>query len=388
MNVLKNCLVFSLALSLFSCTKDRLIPASTTPIPEPSVDASIINYWNFNTTASLLSPSTTHTTASLEYKGAKYDDVDDGSTLNAQNGDVAGNALRLRNPSGDFIIHMSTAGYSKVTMSYVAKRTSSGPQIQHISYTTDGVNYSNTGLSDSVFSITEDYKLISLDFSGLANVDDNAKFAVKVSFTGNTDGDSGNDRIDNLLFMGITSNDTTPTPPSMPVTSTYQYWNFNNKSDLATPTLGDGTWSYGGDGFDDVDGTVLNAQNGDTAGSALRLRNPSGDFVLSLPTTGYSANVLTMAVQRSSKGAATMLVSYSIDGTNFITTDLADTAKSFDVPTEDDTEVNLGFKVITIDFSKITTIDNNKNFKVKITPSEATSKGNFRIDNIRLQGQK
>ncbi len=141
---------------------------------------------------------------------------------------------------------------------------------------------------------------------------------------------------------------------------------------------------YAGVRFDTVQpGTTINAYGSDTllsAGSAaLRLRNPSGTFTLSLPTTGYKNIVLKYAIERSSKGSATNTVTYTVDGVNYINTAIAATANY---------GVDTAWTLESFDFTTDTLVNNNPNFKVKINFSNAasTTSGNDRFDNITLWG--
>ena len=170
------------------------------------------------------------------------------------------------------------------------------------------------------------------------------------------------------------------------------YWNFNTDStSLVTPTyskVAGASWTYAGAYFDTVQsGTGLNAIGTDTiviaTNSALRLRNPaSGPFTLSLPTTGYKNIVLKYAEERSSKGAQTNTVMYSVDGTNYISTALSSQVSSYAVDTV--------YSVVSFDFSSDAAVNNNPNFKVQISFSNgsANTTGNDRFDNITLYGVK
>jgi hypothetical protein len=125
-------------------------------------------------------------------------------------------------------------------------------------------------------------------------------------------------------------------------------------------------------------GTLLNAQQGEGAGTAVRVRNPSTDRTLDffVPTNNASGIKFTYAVHRSGSGMLENIFSYSIDGTNFITTGLNNNV----------VEVTETYEIHTIDFSSIEGANNNPNFRIRIAYNGNTvaTNGNNRIDNITL----
>jgi hypothetical protein len=172
------------------------------------------------------------------------------------------------------------------------------------------------------------------------------------------------------------------------------YWHFNNlvtpedvtsiASDFkvipaATPIL-----TYTGTGPRDIDvnnnGSILNLHQDEEAGSNARVRNPSENrsLVFNLPTTGYKDIKFTYAVERTNQGQLKNIVSYSLDGVNFIQTGLATT--EFDVQTT--------FSLVSLDFTDIPAVNDNPNFKVQINflGNTVASNGNNRFDNITLKG--
>lgn len=177
-------------------------------------------------------------------------------------------------------------------------------------------------------------------------------------------------------------------------TQQIHYWNFNalpsgtlttiapDASLLPTGTL----ISYPGTGagyMDNVAGSLLNAQNGDAAGLGLRPRNPSNSraLLVNAPTTGYQNIVIKFATTRTTQGAATQNYSYTLNGTDFITTGMAVTSYS---PQTEPT-----YEVVTLDFSGITGVANNPNFALKIEfggTTAAGSSGNNRFDNLTITG--
>ncbi len=371
---------------LFSCSlDDRDFADIENPIDNK--EYKLVHYWNFNNKNTLDVPTSTEGGASLEYAGSRFDDVEPGSEINSRNGDETGYGLRLRNPSGELIINVPSTGYKDVILSYAATRTGSGSQTQTISYTTDGKNYTQTGLSQTDYTLLEDtYVIIQLNFSGIEATDNNPNFKVKVEFdNASSQIENGNNRIDNLTLDGIPTGGTNPEPGNAQI---FHYWNFNNleKGDnpSITPNIGTGALEYLGNYYDRVDpGSNVNAQNNDEAGYALRLRNQSDALVMTVPTSGYEKVVLKYAATRTGNGSKTQTIYYTLNGRDYIQTGLTQTV--FDI-TEDD----IVYSLYQVDFSSILEINNNPNFKIKVVFDEASAtadSGNNRIDNISLEGE-
>ena len=169
------------------------------------------------------------------------------------------------------------------------------------------------------------------------------------------------------------------------------YWNFNNSASEAalldtTTSLAPGasivhvpggssaiqiTSNTTGQGFEI---TNPNAREGDAAGAHLRLNLPIGAaLVFSLPTTGYENAVVKYGTRRSGSGAGEQYIEYSTDGTNFV---------PFDTLYPVDGDPTLA----TLDFSALTAVDNNPNFKLRITfgIGSGGNAGNNRFDNFTL----
>lgn len=199
-------IIFSLlVLLLSSCTKDRIIDPVDAIKPINSDGEYLLHYWNFNdntTIDSLISSQSIIPNAQIEYFGSAFDDVNEGSDLNARNNDFAGRALRLRNPSGDLIISLPTVGYKSIKLKFASTRTNNGPQEQNFFYTTDGSNYINASIEPKQIEVPLEFQLYEIDFSLLNAVNNNPNFKVKVSFNINHDSESGNSRFDNITLEG------------------------------------------------------------------------------------------------------------------------------------------------------------------------------------------
>ncbi|NMH29206.1 hypothetical protein [Flavobacterium silvaticum] len=199
-----------------------------------------------------------------------------------------------------------------------------------------------------------------------------------------------------LLFFSCTDDRDFPATeiPVNPEAVLIHYWNFNSASGTITSVdtdfsliAGGGQISYPGTGdgyMDDFDpGYDLNARNSDAAGSGIRARNPSDtrDLIFSLPSTGFKDLVLQFATARTGSGATTQEYSYSLDGTNFITTGLS--VASF-IPSEDPMS-----NIVAIDFTSVTGANDNANFTFRIQftgDAAAGTSGNNRFDNVTLEG--
>jgi len=174
------------------------------------------------------------------------------------------------------------------------------------------------------------------------------------------------------------------------------YWHFNNFQlidDLPVNAIiadyqlfpsANATMTFtGGDpNMDPVnsDGSSQNLQLGESAGVAVRVRNPSAGraLVFNLPTTGIEDIRFLYSVRRTNQGQLINNISYSIDGVNYITSGLTQTA--YDITTN--------YQLILIDFSDISTVNNNPNFHIRIEFEGNTDQlnGNNRYDNISLTG--
>ncbi|MGH1519163.1 choice-of-anchor I family protein [Chryseobacterium sp. JK1] len=167
------------------------------------------------------------------------------------------------------------------------------------------------------------------------------------------------------------------------------YWNFNDNSSatsVTTPssTLVNGSFlpiAGGTSVVDFANGTGqnfnvdnLNARNGDPSGSHLRFNNPIGGALqFNLPTTGYNNVIAKFTTRRSAQGAGTQTWSYSIDGTNFI---------QYQAVNPQDANPQL----ITFDFSTVSGVSNNPNFKLKVefSATGGGTGGNNRFDNFTV----
>lgn len=189
-------------LLLSACVKDRVEPPLISSGVIPPGNKTLIHYWNFNNTGNLLTPTNTIGSGAIAVGGA-YDDVTPGTLLNTRNSSDSASAFRVRNPSTTMTLNLPTTGYKEAVLSFAVMRTGNGAQSNIITYTIDGTNYISTGLSSNTITVTETWTAYSIDFSGIAGVNDNSNFAVKITFDiGNTNA-SGNNRYDNITLDAL-----------------------------------------------------------------------------------------------------------------------------------------------------------------------------------------
>ena len=165
------------------------------------------------------------------------------------------------------------------------------------------------------------------------------------------------------------------------------YWNFNNNTSATTiiaptstllsgsitPIISGSTILDAANGSgQNFDVQNLNARNGDVAGTHLRFNNPIGSALqFNLPTTGYQNVVVKFTTRRSGSGAGLQTWTYSIDGTTFL-------------PYQTVSPLDANPQLISFDFSTISGVANNPNFKLKVE-FDATgggTVGNNRFDNF------
>ena len=132
------------------------------------------------------------------------DNVDPGSTVNAQSGQPAGLGLRPRNPANtrDLIIVAPSTGYEKLVVSFAVMRSSSGAAQEEFSYSIDGGT--TWVVVDAGYNIELDYTLKTIDLSAITPVNNKATLRFRIRFLGElAAGSSGNNRFDNFVVEGV-----------------------------------------------------------------------------------------------------------------------------------------------------------------------------------------
>ena len=123
-----------------------------------------------------------------------------GSTINALNGEAAGQDLATINNSANgkaIVFHFSTTGFQQVTISMAARRSGQGFDTTAWSYSTDGVNFTHLPGVSTVPSAAATYELKSVDLTGVTAINDQANVYVKCTYDG-AQSASASFRIDNV----------------------------------------------------------------------------------------------------------------------------------------------------------------------------------------------
>ncbi len=168
---------------------------------------------------------------------------------------------------------------------------------------------------------------------------------------------------------------------------TITHWNFNSGNtgtggaqwtSPVAASSGTGSLSHEFTLTDAFAGSTLNAVGSDASGNAfcpVDMANNAKSFILSVSTEGYVDIIVSYATRGTASGFSTHTIDYSTDGTNFtnFTTITGRNVTSFSVQT--------------VDLSAIAEVENNPNFKLRVTLSGATTTtGNNRFDNIKVTG--
>ena len=170
------------------------------------VALTLVDYWSFNDTVSLLRPTYATGTATLEVAPGPASEVTDStgqdfSGVNAQLGEAAGSHLRINNPLGSTVtLSMPTTGFQALVFKYEARRSGQGAGVQELSYTTDGATFLPLG----TVTVLDDVPVLqTFDLTAIAAVNDNPLFAIRIAFSQGSGGTGGNNRFDNITLEGV-----------------------------------------------------------------------------------------------------------------------------------------------------------------------------------------
>ncbi|MBC7915183.1 MAG: choice-of-anchor I family protein [Pyrinomonadaceae bacterium] len=354
----------------------------------------LVHHWNFNNStseATLLTPSVANGGSIIHNQGTNSGGFQsaiqitsntaqgfDVTNPNARNGDVAGTHLRFNNPiGGNLVFALPTTGYKDIIVKYATRRSGSGAHNQVIDYSLDGTSFINF---TTLAPVDGNPTLQTLDFSSIAGASDNPNFKVKISFTQGGGGLEGNNRFDNFTLEGN---------PIVYLNKLLYYWSFNNASSeatLLTPNVslisgssithvagGTSAIDFAGGTGQNFNIDNHNARNGEASGTHLRFNNPiGGRLVFALPTTNSKDVIVKFSTRRSSSGAGTQVIEYTTDGTNY--TFLKNITVT-EIPTLE-----------TLDFTSLTAVNNNPNFKIRIgfALGAGGAVGNNRFDNLSV----
>lgn len=177
----------------------------------------IVHYWHFNTlpVGTVASVDADYTLTPwdrpvITYEGTStgyMDDYSTGSVLNAQFNEPSGAALRVRNRSEGraLIIPLPSNQCEDIVLSFDIHRSGQGMLTNHFEYTLDGTNYDTVGILPKTISVTETYTTHAIDFSAVTGANNNPNFGVRITWTGNTEQDNGNNRYDNIVMSASTT---------------------------------------------------------------------------------------------------------------------------------------------------------------------------------------
>lgn len=133
-----------------------------------------------------------------------------GTTTNARQGDIAGQALSLQGGTGNanngrnLMFNVSTVGFANIIVSFATQGTSTGFNNNQFQYSLDGITFVDFGppyIPAAAFgSVPLVFSLVSI--VGLNN---NPDAAFRILFNGATSS-TGTNRIDNLVVEGSSTN--------------------------------------------------------------------------------------------------------------------------------------------------------------------------------------
>lgn len=135
-----------------------------------------------------------------------------GTLVNADGGDIAGQALALVGQGNNGNTLTATAnlvGFQNVGFSFATQRTTTGFTGDQFQYSLDGTNFTNFG---AAYVPASAFAVQSFDLSSITGLNNNANAAFRIVFNGATSA-SGNNRLDNLIISGTTFNGTPVTAP-------------------------------------------------------------------------------------------------------------------------------------------------------------------------------
>ncbi len=129
-----------------------------------------------------------------------------GTTNNARQGDIAGQAVSLQGGSAvanngrNITFNVSTLGFSNILVSFATQGTSTGFNSNQFQYSLDGINFIDFG---SPYVPATTFGAVPLVFSlaAIAGLNDNPNAAFRIVFNGATSS-TGTNRIDNFVVEG------------------------------------------------------------------------------------------------------------------------------------------------------------------------------------------
>jgi hypothetical protein len=129
-----------------------------------------------------------------------------GTTNNARQGDIAGQALSLQggtsnaNNGRNITFNVSTVGFSDILVSFATQGTSTGFNSNQFQYSLDGITFADVGPPYTPLTAFGTVPLV-FSLSGILGLNNNPNAAFRIVFNGATSS-TGNNRIDNVVFEG------------------------------------------------------------------------------------------------------------------------------------------------------------------------------------------
>ena len=144
-----------------------------------------------------------------------------GTTNNARQGDIAGQALSLQGGTGvvnngrNVTFNVSTLGFSNIVVSFATQGTSTGFNSNQFQYSLDGLNFVDFGPPYVPLSAFGTVPVV-FTLSSILGLNNNPTAAFRIVFNGATSS-TGTNRIDNFVVDGapIETDSTIPEPVSV-----------------------------------------------------------------------------------------------------------------------------------------------------------------------------
>lgn len=168
----------------------------------------LIHLWHFNDASAdsdtVNSDYSAVSDAHIVYagEGEGYMDYCQGIRLNASDGEEAGEALRVRNPSEGRALHISapSRGFKDVVLSFAVRRTKNGVQQQSLHYSLDNGGH---WVSVRNYPVQTTYTRQVFDLTEYVDAHDTADLQFKITFDGDENTNTeGNNRFDNISIYG------------------------------------------------------------------------------------------------------------------------------------------------------------------------------------------
>jgi hypothetical protein len=171
-----------------------------------------IAIWNFNDSNLIVDHGAGTLTSNLNVANIQFAA---GTTNNARQGNVAGQALSLQGGTGtanngrNVTFNVSTFGFSNIVVSFATQGTSTGFNSNQFQYSLDGTTFVNF---DPPFDPATAFGSVPIVFTlaSIVGLNDNPNAAFRIVFNGATSS-TGTNRIDNIVVEGSPTSVPEPT---------------------------------------------------------------------------------------------------------------------------------------------------------------------------------